>query len=145
MLDVDHVIANLQVAEVGEKCRSLRLLTLRTRDHRIRFIEQIARAENGEAGVGEDDAIGHVGLDQRGGQHFAGEVGSFVGVTFAAARAAAQAERNGVLAEDVGQAFDFAGVRHGDQDALALRNLLLHFFEHGGNRAVEAGRGLGVE
>ena len=145
VLDVDDVVADLQVAEIGEKRRGLRLLALRTRDHRIRFVEQIARAKNGEIRVGENDAVGHVGLGQRGGEHFAGEVGSFVGVTFSAARPAAQAERHGVLAENVGQAFDFAGVRDGNQDALAVRNLLLHFLEHGGNRAVEAGRGLGVE
>ena len=145
VLDVDHVVANLQVAEIGEKCRSLRFLTLGTRDHRIGLIEQIARAQNREVRVGKNHAIGHVGLGQRGGKHFAGEVGSFVGITFSAARPAAQAERHGVLAENVGQAFDFTGVRHGNQDALALPNLLLHFLEHGGNRAVEAGRRLGVE
>ena len=113
--------------------------------HRLRLVEQIARAENGEVGVRKDDAIGDVGLGQRGGKHFAGEIGSFVGITLSAARAAAQAEGHGVLAENVGQAFDFAGIGHGNQDSLALRNQLLHFLEHGGNRAVEAGRGLGVE
>ena len=145
VLDVDDVVANLQVAEIGEKCRGLRFLPLRTRDHRIRFIEQIARAQDGEVGVRQHHTIGNVGLGQRGGEHFAGEIGSLVGITFSAARAAAQAERHGVLAENVGQAFDFAGVGHGNQHPLALRNLLLYFLEHGGNRAMEARRGLGME
>ena len=145
VLDVDDVVADLQVAEIGEECGGLRLLPLRARDDRLGLVEQIARAEDREIRVGQDDAVGDVGLGQRGGEHFAGEVRSFVGVTFAAARAAAQAERHGVLAENVGQAFDFAGVRHGDQDPLAVRDQLLHFLEHGGNRAVEAGRGLRVK
>ena len=116
VLDVDHVVAHLQVAEIGEKCGSLRLVALRTRDDRLRLIEQIARAQDGEVGVGERDAIGDVSLGQRGGKQFAGEIGSFVGVTFSAAGAAAQAERNSVLAENVGQALDFAGVGDGNQD-----------------------------
>ena len=145
MLDVDHVVAHLQVAEIGEKCGSLRFVTLGTRGDRLRLIEQVTRAQNGELRVGEGDTIGHVGLGQRGGKQFAGEVGSFVGVTLSAAGAAAQAERNSVLAENVGQALDFAGVGDGDQHSLAVRNQLLYFFEHGRNRAVEARCGLGVK
>ena len=145
VLDVDDVVAHLQVAEVGEKCRGLRFLPLGARDHRIRLVEQIARAQNGKVGVGEGDAVGDVGLGQRGGEQFAGEIGSFVGVTFSAAGPAAQAEGDGVLAENVGQALDFAGVGDGNQDPLAVRNQLFYFFEHGRNRAVEARRGLGVK
>ena len=48
VLDVDHVVANLQIAEVGKKCRDFRFLPLRARDHRLGFVEQIARAEDGE-------------------------------------------------------------------------------------------------
>ena len=94
---------------------------------------------------GKHNAVGDVSLGQRGRKQFAGEVGSFVGVTFSAPRPAAQAKRNGVLAEDVRQAFDFAGVGDGNQDSLAVRNQLLYFFQHGRNRAVEAWRGLGVK
>ena len=145
MLDVDHVVAHLQVAEIGKKGGSLRLLALRTRDDRLRLIKQVTRAQDGEVGVREGDAIGHVGFGQRGGEQFAGEIGSFVGVTFSAAGPAAQAERNSVLAENVGQALDFSGIGDGDQHSLAVRDQLLYFLEHRWNRAMEAGCGLGME
>ncbi len=57
VLDVNHVVADLQVAEVGEERGGLRLLALRTGDHRLGFVEQIARAEDGEMGIGKHDAI----------------------------------------------------------------------------------------
>ena len=53
VLDMDDVIANLQVAEVGEKCRGLGFLPLRTRDNRLRFVEQITRAQDCQIRVGE--------------------------------------------------------------------------------------------
>ena len=90
-------------------------------------------------------AIGHIGFGQRGGENFSGEVAGFVGITFAAAGAAAQAERHVVFGEDVGQALDFAGVGHGEQNLVALSRELLHFFEHGRNGAMEAGSGLRQE
>ena len=95
--------------------------------------------------VRKHHAIGHVGFRERGGEHFAGEVTGLVGIAFAAAGAAAQAKRNVVFGEDVGQALDLAGVGHGEQHLIALPGELLHFFQHRGNRAVEARRGLGQE
>ena len=92
--------------------------------------------------VGEHDAVGNVGLGQRGGENLAGEIAGLVGIAFSAAGAAAQAEGNGVLAENVGQALDFAGVGHGDKHLLAFANVLLDFLEHRRNRAVKARCGL---
>jgi len=46
VLDVDNVIADLEVAEVGKKRGHFRLATLRARNHRFGFVKQIARAEN---------------------------------------------------------------------------------------------------
>ena len=94
---------------------------------------------------GKEHAIGDVSLGERGGEHFAGEVTGLVGVTFAAAGAASQAKRDVVFGEDVGEALDFAGVGNGKQYLVALSGELLHFFEHGRNRAMEAGSGLGEE
>ena len=54
-------------------------------------------------------------------------------------------KRDVVFGEDVGEAFDFSDVGDGEENALAIGVELLHFFQHGGNRAVEAGRGLGEE
>ena len=145
VLDVDDVVSDLQVAEVGEECGDFRLLALRARGDGVGFVEQIARAEDGEVRVGEHHAVGDVGFGERGGEHFSGEVAGFVGIAFAAAGAAAQTERDVVLGEDVGQALDFAGVGHGKQHLVALPGELLDFFEHRRNRAVEAGSGLREE
>ena len=53
VFDVDDVVANLQIAEVGKERRDFRFLALRPRGHRIGFVEQIARAEDGEVRVRE--------------------------------------------------------------------------------------------
>ena len=145
VFDVDDVVADLQVAEVGEERGDFRFLALRARGDGVGFVEQIARAEDGEVRFGEQNAVGDVGFGQRGGENFSGEVTGFVGVAFAAAGAAAEAEADVVLGEDVGEAFDFAGVGDGEQDLLAGAGELLDFFEHRRNRAVEAGSGLGEE
>ena len=68
-------------------------------------------AENGKVRLGQDDAVGHVGFDQRAGEDLAGEVCRLVGVAFSATSAAAQAERDSVFAEHISQAFDFADIR----------------------------------
>jgi hypothetical protein len=120
VFDVDDVVANLKVAEVGEEGGDFRLLALRARSHGVGFVEQVAGAEDGQVGVGEHDAIGDVGFGERGGENFAGEVTGFVGVAFAAAGAAAQAEAHVVFGEDVGQAFDLAGVGDREQNLIAL-------------------------
>ena len=92
VFDVDDVVSDLQVAEVGEERGDFRLLALRARSDGVGFVEQIARAEDGEVRVGEHHAVGDVGFGERGGEDFSGEVTGFVGVAFAAAGAAAQAE-----------------------------------------------------
>ena len=92
VLDVDDVVSDLQVAEVGEERGDFRFLALRARGDGVGFVEQIAGAEDGEVRVGEKNAVGDVGFGQRGGENFSGEVTGFVGVAFAAASAAAQAE-----------------------------------------------------
>ena len=121
VFDVNDVIADLQIAEVGEERGDFRLLALRARSDGVGFVEQIARAEDGEVRVGKHHAIGHVGFGERGGENFAGEVTGFVGVAFAAAGAAAETKRDVVFGEDIGEALDFAGVGHGEQNLIALR------------------------
>ena len=145
VLDVDHVIAHLQVAEVGKECGNLGLRALRTRNHRIGLIEQIARAENRQVSVGQYDAVRHIGFDQRAGEDFACEIGGLVGVTFAATSAAAQTEGKSVLAENVGQALDFADIRDRDQHAILFADLLLDLLQHCWNRAMKALRRLRME
>ncbi len=143
VFDVNDVVADLQVAEVRKERRDFRLLTLRARSHRIRFIKQIPSAEDGEVRFREQRSIGNIGFRERRGENFAGEVAGLVGITFAPASAASQAERNVVFGKDVGQALNFTGIGHGKQHLISLSGKLLHFFEHHGNRAVEARSGLG--
>ena len=142
VFDVDDVISDLQVAEVGKERRNFGLLALRARSHSVGFIKQVAGAKDGEVRVGEENSIGNVGLGKRRGEDFAGEVTGLVGVAFAAARAASQAERDVVFGEDVGQALDLAGIRDGKQHLVALAGELLDFFEHRGNGAMETRSGL---
>ena len=90
VLDVDDVVSDLEIAEVGEERGDFGFRALRARGDGFGFVEEIAGAEDGEVGFGEQDAIGDVGCGQRGGEDFSGEVAGFVGVAFAAAGAASQ-------------------------------------------------------
>ena len=57
VLDVDHVIADGEVAKVGDKGRGLRSLRLGARGD-IGFVGEIVGAEDDQVGVGETDARG---------------------------------------------------------------------------------------
>ena len=70
MLHVDDVISHRQIAEVGEKCRHLRFLPLRTRRHQVRLVEQIARPEHRQVGFRQDESLWQVCLQQSCGEHF---------------------------------------------------------------------------
>ena len=39
VLDVDNIVADLQIAEVGQKCRDFRFMPLRPRSDRVGFIK----------------------------------------------------------------------------------------------------------
>ena len=147
VLDVHDVIADREIAKVGEKGRDLRLLPLRMRQRNLRLVEQIARAEEHQVCLGQRDAFGHVGLDDGGRRNVFVEVGGLVDVDFAArlGRAAADAERQVVFVEDVGQPLDFAGAGDGEDNALAFAREPADFLGHGGNRAVKARRGLRLQ
>ena len=145
MFDVDDVVADLQIAEVGEEGGDFGFLALRARGDQVGFVEEIAGSEDGEVRFGKDEAVGDVGLEERGGENFSGEVGGFVGIAFAAAGAAAQAIAGVVFGEDVGEALDFSGVGGGEDYAGAGFGQLLYLLGHGGHGAVEARGGLGEE
>ena len=96
MFHVDHVVADLQVAEVRKKRRGLRLCS--AADAKQPHSDSSNRSREpriASAASGSIDAIRDVCLHQRGGQNFSGEVRSLIGVTLAAARATAQ--RNDTL------------------------------------------------
>ena len=147
VLDVHHVIADGEIAKVGEERRDFRLLPLRMGQRNFRLIEQIARAEENQVRLRQRDAFGHISLHDGGGGYVFREVGGLVHINFAArlGGAAANAERQVVLVEDVGQALDFAGAGNGKDDALAFAREASDLFRHGGDRAVKARRGLGLQ
>ncbi len=69
MLDMHHVIADGEIAKVGEEGRDLRLLPLRMGQRNLRLIEQIARAKEHEVRLRQSDAFRHVGLHDGGRGH----------------------------------------------------------------------------
>ncbi len=139
VLDVNDVISDLQIAEVGEKRGDLGFRSLRTRCDGFGFVEEVAGSEDGEIRVREQHTIGDVGRGERGGEYFTGEITGFVGVAFAAASAASETEGDVVFGEDVGQTLDLADIGDREEDAFTVAVEFLHFFEHRGNCAMEAG------
>ena len=127
VFDVDDVVSDLKIAEVGEEGGDFGFRALRARGDGLGFVEEIARAEDGEIGFGQENAIGDVGRGESGGEDFSGEVTGFVGVAFASASAAAELERDVVFGEDIGQALDFADVGDGEENAFAIGVELLDF------------------
>ena len=138
VFDVDDIISDLQIAEVGEERGDFRFRSLRTRGHRFRFIEQIARAEDRQVGLGEHDAVGHVGFGQRGGDAPRRRSSWFRRHSSRRPGCGCPVETDVVFGEDVGQALDFSGVRHREQNLVAGGGELLYFFQHRRNRAVKA-------
>ena len=122
MLDMHHVIADGEIAKVGEEGRDFRLLPLRMGQRNFRLIEQIARPEEDKVRLRQGDSFGHIRLHDGCGFYVFREVRGLVHVHFAArlGGAAADAERQVVFVEDVGQALDFAGARDSKEDSLAF-------------------------
>ena len=145
MLDVDHIVAHLQIAEVRKKRRHLRLRSLRTRRHQVRLVKQVARPKNRQMRFRQNKTVGKVSLQQRRSQHIAGKVRSLVSIAFPAARAAAQAIGSVVLGEHIGEALNFSRIRHGQNHLRAAAHHLLHFLDHRGHRAMKARRRLRKE
>ena len=110
MLHMNDVVANLQIAEVGKKRRDFRFLSLRSRRHQVRFVEQIACPKNREMRLRQNKAVGKVSLQQRSGENVAGKIRGFVGIAFPAAGAASETIRGVVLGEHIGEALDFSRV-----------------------------------
>ena len=131
VFDVDNVVADLQIAEVGEERGDFRFLRAAGGRLRRRIRRTDRASRRWRDWLGEKNAVGDVGLSERGGEDFSGEVTGLVGVTFAAAGAASQTKRDVVLGEDVGEALDFAGVGDGKEHLLAVGGELLDFLKHG--------------
>ena len=109
MLNVDDVIADGEVAEVGDEGGGLGFFR-RGAGGNVGFVEEILRAEEDEARIGQADAGGERSAQNDGRAQVAGKVAGFVVDVFAARvlDAAAEAVGEFVFAQKIGEALDFA-------------------------------------
>ena len=142
-----HVIADGEIAEVGEKRRHLRLLPLRTARAKLPT-RRTGRARRTERGSLRAALRLRARMPSRWWspprprrntstrrRNFIPRLG----------RATTNAKRQVVFVEDVGQPFDLARARHGEHHALAFARQPPDLFGHGGDRAVEARGRLGLQ
>src|ERR1700687_111592 len=102
MFDMDYIVANLQITEIGKEGRSPGTPRLAWRDTGIGFVEEIARAEESEVGFGEQHAVRDIALHERGGLRVGEPGGLFDQILRTRPNAAAHAVRQVVLGEDSG-------------------------------------------
>ncbi len=146
VFDVDDIVADGEVAEVGDEGRGLGALGLGAGGD-VGVVGEIVGAEEDEVGVGKADAGGELRAHDDGDAHVAGEIACFFKHGFAAAvhGAAAEAVRDLVLAQDSGHAFDVALVGGGEDDVRLQFHQLAELLGERGDGAMEAQGGAGVE
>src|SRR6266849_2859426 len=100
MLNMDDIVANLQITEIRKERRSPGTPPRAVCDNGIRFVEEIARAEESEVGFGKQHAVRDIALHERGGLRVS-EAGRLLdSILRARADAAAHAVRQVVFGED---------------------------------------------
>ena len=146
VLDVDDVVADGEVAEVGDEGGGLGALGLGAGGD-VGVVGEIVGAEDDEVGVGEADAGGDLGAHDDGHAQVAGQVAGFLehGLAAGVHGAAAEAVGDLVLAQHGGQALDVALVGGGEHDVRLGFDELAELLGERGDGAVEAQRGAGVE
>ena len=153
MFDVNDVVAYGEVAEVGDEGGGFGFAAADGAGGDVGVVGEILRAEDDElAGGGfvevEDlDAGGDGGFDDDGSAEVSGEVAGFAVDVGAAVGFAAGAEAVGevVLLQEAGEAFDFALVGGGEEDAGFLLHERVECVDERGDGAVEALGGAGGE
>ena len=117
VLHVDDVVADAEIAEVGDKGGGLRFFRYGPRRH-IGLIGEIVGAEDDEVGFSKADARSERRAHDDGHAQIAGHVAGFVEHGFAAGarHAAAEPVRNLVIAQNGCQALDVALMRSGEHD-----------------------------
>ncbi len=153
VFDVDDVVADGEVAEVGDEGGGLGFAAANGASGDVGVVREILCAEDDDlAGGGlvevEDlDAGGDGGLDDDGSAEVSGEVAGFAVDVGAAGGFAAGAEAIGevVLLQETGEAFDFALIGRGEEDAGFLLHERVECVDQRGDGAVEALRGAGGE
>ncbi len=152
VFDVDDVVSYGEVAEVGDEGGGFGLAGGGAGGD-VGFVGEVVGTEDDDLACGgflevEDlDAVGDGRADDDGGAGVAGEVGGFGVDGFGAGGHVAGAEAVGdlVLLEEGGEAFDFALVGGGEQDAGLLLDERVDGVDEGGDGAVESRGGAGVE
>ena len=146
VFDVDDVVADGEVAEVGDEGGGFGFAAADGAGGDVGVVDEILCAEDDDlAGGGlvevEDlDAGGDGGLDDDRGAEVSGEVAGFAVDVGAAGCFAARAEAVGelVLLQEAGEAFDFALVGRGEEDAGFLLHERVECVDERGDGAVEA-------
>ena len=157
VLDVNDVIADSQIAKVGDKCGGLGLAAGDGAGLDVSVVDQILRAEEDEltgggtaVGVAEVehlDAIGDGGLDDDRSAQVTGEIAGLRIDGGAARGLRARAETIGhlVLLQETGETFDLALIRRGDENTRILLRERVNGLDQSGDIAVEALGGAGGE
>ena len=144
VIDVDHVVAGFEIAEIAEEAGGFGARTSALRRGGKRF-EKIGVAVEDDFGVDESDAFG----ERRFGEHdtsagraafFLGQAGDG-GVGFEFAHAIGQFK----FVADVGEAFEFAGAGGGNHDLIAGGDAGAGFGDEGRDIAVIARGGLSLQ
>ncbi len=141
MLDVNDVVADGEVAEVGDEGCGFGFARLDARGD-VGIIGEIVGSEEDEVLFGDTDAGGDLRAHDNGDAHVSGEMAGFVVEVFAADVHGAAAETIGelIFAQDGRDALDFGLIGSGDEDALLLCNKIADLLDEGGDGAVEAQR-----
>ncbi len=153
VFDVDDVVADGEVAEVGDEGGGFGFAAADGPGGDVGVVGEVLRAEDDDLTGGglvevEDlDAGGDGGLDDDGRAEIAGEIAGLGVDGGAAVLIGARAEAVGdlILLQEAGEAFDFALVGGGEEDAGLLLHERLDGFDECGDGAVEALRGAGGE
>ena len=148
MLHVHYVIADCEIAEIGEKGGAARFRPRRRQRHSFRFVEQVERAEQRQIALRQNEALRHEAFQQNRGSSiaFAQILRRFVGKSLAAAGgAAADAVWQAVLGEHFGHALHFAKAGQHANRAVAGGSELADLFRHSRHAAVESPSRLRLE
>ncbi len=139
MLYVDYVVADTEIAEVGDEGRGLRFFRKRARGY-IDFVGEIVGAEDDEIGFGEHDAGSDWRAHDDGHAEIAGHEAGFFKHHVAARlwNAAAKTVGDLVIAQDSGEALDVALMHSSKHDAGFRLHQLFQLLGERGNGAVEA-------
>ncbi len=145
VLDVDDVVADWEVAKVGDEGRGLGALGLGAGGD-VGIVGEIVGAEDDQVGIGEADTGGDLGADDDGHAQIAGHVAGFFEHGLAAGvRTTADAVGDLVFAHHGGEALDVAQVGGGEHDVRFGFDELSELLGERRNGTMEAQRGPRVE